>query len=162
MSNVEGLPRPRKRLRQSPEPSGWGSAAHDQVEAADGPRTMKESDMWPDTALKALNEYGFLTQLTANLERGLRLTSDYNGVGTVEESATCLCITLQKHCTTQGSGNPCSPSLFVGRVGDYEPDCRSVLLSAYEQRRAACPAMHFWRHRRAVRCRNLAKHPEES
>eukprot|EP00435_Cladocopium_sp_Y103_P049853 s469_g15.t1 len=104
---------------------------------------MKESDMWPDTILKALNEYGFLTQLTANLEGGLRLTSDYSGVGTVEESATCLCIAVQKHCGTQGSGNPCSPSLFVGRVGDYEPDCRSVLLSACEQGERHAPQCIF-------------------
>ena len=66
MSSVEALPGPRKRQRRSPAEEPSGSAASHQAEAADGPRTMKESDMWPETVLKALNEYGLLTQLTAN------------------------------------------------------------------------------------------------
>jgi|OrbCmetagenome_4_1107370.scaffolds.fasta_scaffold373580_2 hypothetical protein len=68
MSSVEALPGPRKRQRRSPAEEHSGSAASHQAEAADGPRTMKESDMWPETVLKALNEYGLLTQLTANLQ----------------------------------------------------------------------------------------------
>ena len=123
---------PRKRQRRAGAAFACEEAASlpPKLAAADGPRSMSESDMWPDLLLESLERAGLLGNFEKAMAGGVHLTSDYSGLGTAEEAARCLAVALQSLQPAPPLLHGAKPRLCVQRAGDVEADCRAVLLDS--------------------------------
>ena len=116
--------RPAKRRRQQPLPFANATLTS---AARNGPRDMKERDMWPEQVIADLDCKGLWENISRSLQQGWVLTTDYSGIGTAEEAARCLSIAAA--CKAHGEGRvQYAARVLCQRAGDKEADCRQMLL----------------------------------
>ena len=120
---------PKRQRRGGGNASKQPAAALPSGDTPDGPSSMAESDLWPEGVLESLKASGLLGRLVCALEGGLHVSSDYSGLGTVEEALKSLCQAVTAHCRGP-SGQAAKPCVQCQRAGDLEEDCRTVLLAA--------------------------------
>ena len=93
---------PAKRQRQQRPPC---SSATPKAAARNGPRDMRERDMWPEQLVQDLETAGLWNKVSQSLQQGWVLTTDYSGMGTTEEAVRCLCIAANVRARAHGHGN---------------------------------------------------------
>ena len=122
-ATMSSQPPKRQRVTQRVQPQR-AKSTHSSIDAlsSTGPTTMQESDSWPDLVLESLEQSDWLDSFSSVLsDTGVRLGSDYSGLGTAEEALRCLSLALSRR-------RGCSIRLDAQRASDKEVDCRTVLL----------------------------------
>ena len=100
-----------------------------------GPRSMEESDLWPDRFLSMMHQVGCLRFFLNQIFEGLHLTTDFSGIGTAEEACRCLVkAAVKREAQNARVGldvveeeSLAESLLFVQRSGDKDATCRVEL-----------------------------------
>eukprot|EP00439_Symbiodinium_sp_Y106_P034529 s571_g4.t1 len=104
----------------------------------EGPRNGEESDAWPQRFWQCLQNHSLDQVLARNIQDGIRISTDYSGMGTGEEAMRQLCLVCWQHTGGQPEAEHLGEKFFCQRATDVDAFCRHVLMHHDELFRPRC------------------------